>query len=347
VLVALLPEALLPDDSLVESSEPDPELLDPELLDPELLVELSSELSPDELSVVAVVGVASVVGVVVVDPDVVEPDATDALPVVAPPAGLAAGDIGPMNTPSTPSFRSGRQVSEPLRICTDSSEQVTVPRVSGVAATATPCGRKAAVLMITATAAGRQIPCRNMSAGPPDDLDLARIDDDAISKDGAGHCLGSADRSKGPSDPSNSVVRNAPLPSALPCAGGRAGLDPLRTTRSVGCARPRMWHTGSLPRGVLRKEGIARSWGDHPSHPFGITERAVRISAGAEQRGDPEVKMRSTGGDGLRDDRFGFGRRGRVDAAGATSANASRDGVRHGERGTEQGGERRRDGCRQ
>jgi hypothetical protein len=159
--------------------------LDPELLDPELLAESSSELSSDELSVV---GVALMVGVVVVDPvvvdpvvvdpvvvdpDVVEPDATDALPVVAPPAGLADGDTGPMNTPSTPSFRSGRQLSEPLRIWTDSSEQETVPMVSGVAATATPCGRKAAVLMTTATAAGRQIPCPNMSAGPPNDLVLA------------------------------------------------------------------------------------------------------------------------------------------------------------------------------
>ena len=65
-----------------------------------------------------------------------------------------------MNTPSTPSFCSGRQLSEPLRIWTDSSEQETVPMVSGVAATATPCGRKAAVLMTTATAAGRQIRAR-------------------------------------------------------------------------------------------------------------------------------------------------------------------------------------------
>ena len=275
----------------------------------------------------------------------VEPDATDALPVVAPPAGLADGDTGPMNTPSTPSFRSGRQLSEPLRIWTDSSEQETVPMVSGVAATATPCGRKAAVLMTTATAAGRQIPCPNMSAGPPDDLVLARIDDDAISKDGAGHCFGSADRSKGPSDPSNSVVRNAPLRPALPCAGGRAGLDPLRTARSVGWARPRMWHTGSLPRGVLRKEGIARSWVDRPLSPFGITERALdqrRSGPG----GDPEVERRSTGGDGLRDDGCGFGRRRRLDAAGAAPADGPGDGVRHGERGPEQGGERRRDGCR-
>jgi hypothetical protein len=155
---------LLLDELSVESSELDPELLDPELLEPEPLepeplepeplAESSSELSSDELSVVglaAVVGVASAVGVVVVDPAVVEPDATDALPVVAPPAGLAEGGTGPMNTPSTPSFRSGRQLSEPLRIWTDSSEQETVPMVSGVAAAATPCGRKAAVLMTTAS----------------------------------------------------------------------------------------------------------------------------------------------------------------------------------------------------
>jgi hypothetical protein len=274
LLVALLSEELLLDELSVEPSELDPELLEPELLDPEPLAESSSELSSDELSVVGLVGVASVVGAVVVDPDVVDPDATDALPVVVPPAGLAEGDTGPMNTPSTPSFRSGRQLSEPLRIWTDSSEQETVPMVSGVAATATPCGRKAAVLMTTATAAGRQIPCPNMSAGPPDDLVLARLDDDAINKDGAGHCFEPADRSKGPSDPSNSVVRNAPLRPALPCAGGRDGLDPLRTARSVGWARPRMWHTGSSPRGVLRKEGIARSWVDRPSYPFEITERA-------------------------------------------------------------------------
>ncbi len=188
----LLPEELLLDELSVESSE-----LDSELLDPELLVELSCEPLSDEFAVVgeaAVVGVLSVVGLV--DPDVV-----DALPVAAPPAGLADGDTGPMNTPSTPSCWSGRQLSEPLRIWTDSSEQETVPMVSGVAATATPCGRKAAVLMTTATAAGRQIPCPNMSGGPPDDLVLARIDDDAISKDGAGRCFKPADRSEGPSAP--------------------------------------------------------------------------------------------------------------------------------------------------
>jgi hypothetical protein len=291
--VALLPEELLPEELLLDELSVESSELDPEPLDPEPLAESSSELSSDELPVVGVtaaVGAASTVGVVVVvvvvvvDPDVVEPDATDALPVVAPPAGLADGDTGPMNTPSTPSFRSGRQLSEPLRIWTDSSEQETVPMVSGVAATATACGRKAAVLMTTATAAGRQIPCPNMSAGPPDDLVLARLDDDAINKDGAGHCFEPADRSKGPSDPSNSVVRNAPLRPALPCAGGRAGLDPLQPARSVGWARPRMWHTGSLPRGVLQKDGIARSWVDRPLHPFGITERANgarRISAAA------------------------------------------------------------------
>ena len=99
------------------------------------------------------------------EPPVVE--LVDALPDADPPAGLVDGDTGPMNRPSTPSCRSGVQLSEPLRISADSWEQETVSIVLGVAATAIPCGRKAAAPMTTVTAAGRQIRCKNMSGGPP------------------------------------------------------------------------------------------------------------------------------------------------------------------------------------
>ena len=103
---------------------------------------------------------------------------TTRFPSAAPPAGLADGDTGPMNRPSTPSCRSGRQLSEPLRISADSCEQETVSIVLGVAATAIPCGRKAAAPTTTVTAAGRQILCPNMSGGPPDDR-CARASDNA------------------------------------------------------------------------------------------------------------------------------------------------------------------------
>jgi len=122
--------------------------------------------------VVAVVGL-----VVVVDP--VPPD-VDALPVVAPPAGLVVEETGPMNTPFTPSWCSGLQWSEPLRSSAETCEQVTVSMVPGVAATATPCGRNAAALVTTATATGRHTFCPNISGGPPDDLLIGpRVDIDA------------------------------------------------------------------------------------------------------------------------------------------------------------------------
>jgi hypothetical protein len=164
----------------------------PELPEPELPVlpfesSTSSERPPpepeapvlpfDESSVVGSVVVAVVGLVVVVDP--VPPD-VDALPVVAPPAGLVVEETGPMNTPFTPSWCSGLQWSEPLRSSAETCEQVTVSMVPGVAATATPCGRNAAALVTTATATGRHTFCPNISGGPPDDLLIGpRVDIDA------------------------------------------------------------------------------------------------------------------------------------------------------------------------
>jgi hypothetical protein len=123
--------------------------------------------------------VSGVVGVVVSGVEPVEPD-VDALPDDVPPAGLAGDVTGPMNTPSTPSCFSGLQLSEPLRSSAESCEQVTVSMVPGVAATATPCGRKPAALMTTATATGRHTFCPNICGGPPDDLVIGpRVDIDA------------------------------------------------------------------------------------------------------------------------------------------------------------------------
>ena len=204
-----MPPELLPDDLLPDELPPDEsssESPDPELPEPEESSESSSESSsepepepPDEGSVVGVVGsvvgwvvgcvvgagvVGSVVGlVVVVDPvDPVpapEPPDVVALPDVVPPAGLDPEVTGPMNTPSTPSCVSGLQLSEPLRSSAEICEQVTVSIEPGVAATATPCGRKPAALMTMATATGRHTFCPNICGGPPDDLVLARVDDDA------------------------------------------------------------------------------------------------------------------------------------------------------------------------
>jgi hypothetical protein len=140
-----------------------------------------------------------------------EVDEVDALPDADPPAGLVDGDTGPMNRPSTPSCRSGVQLSEPLRISAASWEHETVSIVLGVAATAIPCGRKAAAPMTTVTAAGRQILCPNMSGGPPPIDVLARADNRTRTDDGAGPRSESADRSKGPVAPSNSVSRDVLL----------------------------------------------------------------------------------------------------------------------------------------
>ena len=129
--------------------------------------------------VVGVVVSVVVVGVEPVEP--VEPDVV-ALPDVVPPAGLPVEDTGPMNTPSTPSCFSGLQLREPLRSSAEICEQVTVSMVPGVAATATPCGRKPAALTTTATATGRHTFCPNICGGPPDDLVIGpRVDTDACS----------------------------------------------------------------------------------------------------------------------------------------------------------------------
>jgi hypothetical protein len=115
-------------------------------------------------------------------PEAVAAEAEEAVvaePVVAVPAAelpdtdVPAGDepllgsrgalTGPMNTPSTPSWRSGVQVPPLLRIC---SQDGPFPGV----AEATPCGRKTAPLTRTATVSGLQASCPNMSGGPPDDL---------------------------------------------------------------------------------------------------------------------------------------------------------------------------------
>jgi hypothetical protein len=111
-------------------------------------------------------------------PELLVPEPVVAEPVVAVPAAelpdtdVPAGDdplfgprgpcTGPMNTPSTPSWRSGVQVPPLLRIC---SQDGPFPGV----AEATPCGRKTAPLTRTATVSGLQASCPNMSGGPPDD----------------------------------------------------------------------------------------------------------------------------------------------------------------------------------
>ena len=141
-------------------------------------------LPPDESSVAGGVVVGVVVSVVVVGVEPVEPVEPDvvALPDVVPPAGLPVEDTGPMNTPSTPSCFSGLQLREPLRSSAEICEQVTVSMVPGVAATATPCGRKPAALTTTATATGRHTFCPNICGGPPDDLVIGpRVDTDACS----------------------------------------------------------------------------------------------------------------------------------------------------------------------
>jgi hypothetical protein len=186
VVDALLPAEVLSDELLPELSEESSSEV-PELPDP-AESELSSapaevpELPESPFPVGATVppsDEASVVGVVVgTGIDCVS--LLVALPDAAPPAGLADGATGPMNTPSTPSWRSGLQFSAPLRSSAETCSHVTVSMVPGVAATATPCGRKAAALMTTATVAGRHTFCPNMCGGPPDDLEIGpRVDTDA------------------------------------------------------------------------------------------------------------------------------------------------------------------------
>ena len=148
-----LPESELPESELPESELPESELssesLELEPLEPESLSESSSSASswPER----------PLEPLVLSSDEPPEVDEVDALPDADPPAGLVDGDTGPMNRPSTPSCRSGVQLREPLRISADSWEQETVSIVLGVAAIATPCGRKAAAPMTTVTAAGRQI----------------------------------------------------------------------------------------------------------------------------------------------------------------------------------------------
>ena len=187
----LLPDELLPDELLDElpDESSEPELPEPEELSsseplPELPSESPSSERPDPPELPdppeppepppgdELPGVVGAVGSV--DPVVV------ALPAVVPPAGGAACVPRPRNTPSTPSCRSGLQWSEPSRSSAATWEQVTVSMVRGVAATATPWGRKPAALMTTATATGRHTFCPNISGGPPDDLLIGpRVDADA------------------------------------------------------------------------------------------------------------------------------------------------------------------------
>jgi hypothetical protein len=187
VLDELLPDELLPDELPElpdESSEPESSEL-PESDDPEESSSASSELPEPELPASSLPpeppvpppdGLSAVGGGTGIDPA----SPVVALPDAVPPAGLVDAGTGPMNTPSTPSWRSGLQLSAPSRSSAESCEQVTVSMVPGVAATATPCGRKAAALMTAATATGRHTFCPYMCAGPPDDLEIGpRVDSDA------------------------------------------------------------------------------------------------------------------------------------------------------------------------
>jgi hypothetical protein len=106
-------------------------------------------------------------------PEPVVAEAVVAVPTVElPDADVPAGEeplfggreacTGPMNTPSTPSWRRGVQSTLLLRTCSHD-------RPSDGAADATPCGRKTAPLTSTATVSGLQASYPNMSGDPPDD----------------------------------------------------------------------------------------------------------------------------------------------------------------------------------
>ena len=177
----------------------------------------------------------------------------------AEPGSCPSSATGPMNTPSTPSWRSGLQLSGRCGLLGGDLRAGDGVDGAGRGRDATPCGRKRRRLTSTATASGRQASCPNMSGGPPDDpCDRPRVDCDACSTRWcwSRHVAGRPE-ARGPRPLKLGGGGRGVTPAAVPgppatVRGGRAG-------RSVG-AHLKMFHIGSVPVGVSRKERIARSW---------------------------------------------------------------------------------------